>query len=232
MLLLRMLALWKSSLRGRTFGEYQCALQSYGHNNTQRHSCTTETAVEINCLFDFACVIAYFCFIFREYTKHAEDFFQTPGASANAGKAPASDDDEMEEEESDEDDRLPILAGRRRLQRRVDDSDLSAGSNGSSEEEDEADEMELVDEDESTTDSEDDSGDSKGKGKKTEGKRAKGGGAGAGGGSASRSRSASLPLRSARARTIRYQDPATVDEDAEVDGDDGDDVEGEVIDES
>ena len=69
--------------------------------------------------------------IFREYTKHAEDFFQTPGASANAAKSPASDDDKMEDDddEDDEEDHLPILAGRRRLQRRVDDSEL--GSNGS-----------------------------------------------------------------------------------------------------
>ena len=78
-------------------------------------------------------------------------------------------------DDGEDDEKAPskIPAGRRRMQQRVDDSEL--GSDGSSEEEDEADEMEsfkkLVDDEDYP----------------------------ATGGSSSRSRSASRPVRSSRA---------------------------------
>ena len=60
-------------------------------------------------------------FVCREYTKEAEEFFEAPGLSANAGKAASSDNDDMEEDEAAEsssDERPVLVTGRRRLRAR------------------------------------------------------------------------------------------------------------------
>ena len=60
-------------------------------------------------------------FVCREYTKEAEEFFEAPGPSANAGKAAASDSGDMEEDDAAESsaDEKPVLGmGRRRLRAR------------------------------------------------------------------------------------------------------------------
>ena len=58
----------------------------------------------------------------REYTKEAEDFFQNPPPSANAGKASPSDNDDIEEDEAESSaDERPVLSlgrGRSRLRAR------------------------------------------------------------------------------------------------------------------
>ena len=129
-----------------------------------------------------------------EYTKEAEDFFEEPGTSENAGKDEMQEDGKGPLEEDSDDDSRPVLSSgrRRRLQVLSEQSETEAS--------DISQDMDL-DEDQAPD---------------GEGGHGSGDGRSRGSGSRAKEESSkrvsnlrSRPVRSARARTVRYEDPAT-----------------------